>query len=221
MRRHLELEHRSEQTVRDIQDAQSKMRLKASLEENGAASTISSQNPNKSYENTSALNRGRPIASSRVTHLSFQYTGTCPISCGCSCHKQRYLRTPNWANQVLGSLLVGYSGLTGLSPRCHIPICQNRSGSNARITYIFPWWVLSRVLAVHIAYTQPEGPELCLRVLRVCPKHADIFFAASMNYVSRIKKLLSQGKASVLDVEFGTNRTALHVRICCPIAYAY
>lgn len=217
MQQQLQREHQSERSSRGIQDICTQRRRESSWKEDGMASTTTFPPPSVEHGINPALTRGHPRAPSSVTQISLRYARHCTISCNCSCHKQSRLRTPNWANNVLGSLFVGYTGFSPLSPRCDVASCQGRSYSVTQITYTFPWWFLSRVLATTIAYCQPRGPELYLRVFRVCPHDADIFYASLQGHVESVKKLLSEGRASVLDVIYNSNMTALHVCTCHPL----
>lgn len=78
------------------------------------------------------------------------------------------------------------------------------------------------MVSLKMVYDQSGGPELCLRVVRVRSHEDNIFDVAtrSMEEVSidRIKLLLVNGEASVLDVDpYG--RSALQVR--SSLSYAY
>jgi len=216
MRQHLERQYRGEKTLRGIQDVSSRATIGTSSKEHDLNSTISSCHPSPADSKIFALTPDHAITSSRVTQVSLRYSRRCTTICDCSCHKQRRLGTPNWANQLLGSLFIDYTGFPAFSPRCDAASCQYPSSSATQVTYTFPWWFLNCVLAATIAYSQPEGPELCLRIVRVCAPKSDIFKTASWKDVTKLKGLLSANKASVLDVEHGSNMTALHVNTRLP-----
>lgn len=221
MQQQLQREHQSEPSSRGIQDICTQTRRESSRKENGTASTTTFPPPSVEHSIDSALTRGHPRAPSSVTQISLRYARHCTILCNCSCHKQSRLRTPKWANNVLGSLFVGYTGVSPISPGCDVASCQGRSYSVTQITYTFPWWFLSRALAMTIAYCQPDSPELCLRVFRVRPYGADIFYTSRRCLVHSVKKLLFEGRASVLDVTNYSKRTALHVYICYPLVFEH
>ncbi len=221
MKQQLQREHQSEPSSRSIQDIRTRTSRGSSGEGIDTASTTLFQPSPVEHISTSALTPGHLRVPSSVTQISLRYARHCTMSCDCSCHKQRRLRTPGWANQVIGSLFVGYTGFAPFSPSCDVTNCHGRSHSTTQITYTFPWWFMSRALAMTIAYCQPNGPELCLRVFRVRPQNAGIFSAAYFGHVERVKKLLSEGSASVLDVEHVSKKTALHVCICCPFVFEH
>ena len=77
---------------------------------------------------------------------------------------------------------------------------------------MFPKWFVKRSVALTIACSRPEGPELVLRVLRLRPDTTFVFIYARNGYYNELKRLLENREASVVDVdEF--NQTALHVRL--------
>ena len=71
------------------------------------------------------------------------------------------------------------------------------------------------MIHLKMAYDQPRGPELCLRVVRVRPRDADIFLAAMIDDkaldVHQIKCLRMDGEASALDVD-SSGQTVITVR---------
>lgn len=219
IKQQMQREHQSEPSSGGVQNIRTRTGRRSAGEEIDTASTALFQPSPVEHINTSALTPGHLRVPSSVTQISLRYAGHCNMSCDCSCHKQRRLRTPSWTNHVIGSLFVGYTGFTPFSSSCDLRDCHGRSHSTTQITYTFPWWFMSRALAMTIAYCQPNGPELCLRVFRVRPRNADIFSASYVGNVERVKKLLSEGSASVLDVEHGSKKTALHACTCCPFLF--
>ncbi|KAL9609152.1 MAG: hypothetical protein Q9167_006064 [Letrouitia subvulpina] len=55
--------------------------------------------------------------------------------------------------------------------------------------------------------------ERCLTTVNVLPRNSNIFFFARMGFVDEMQKLLGSRQASVLDVEYPDNRTALWMSI--------
>lgn len=134
--------------------------------------------------------------------------------CSFACHKRGRIRSPDYLNAAFGSLLVGYSGRPWVSRTCDDTDCRNRS-TKITYTYTFPQWFTNRMVLLRMAYDQSRGPELCLRVVKVRPRHVGIvgaFRVATDEVAIRyIKVLLVGGKASVLDVN-PDGQSALHVR---------
>ena len=148
-----------------------------------------------------------------AVRLSF-HRSSCNIGCGCVCHKRSRLQSPKYLNAVLGSMMVGYSALPWFAQACDDVSCRDRS-AKITYTYVFPQWFASRALYLKLVNDYPKGPELCLRVVRVRPLGADIFWATRAENedsgLHQIKRLLLNGEASVLDVN-PRGETALLVR---------
>ena len=140
----------------------------------------------------------------------------CEQDCSCTCHQGGRIRSPRYLSTILGSLLIGYTAQPWMTCICDGYDCRGRSTSII-YTYAFPRWLLDRMVAFRIAYDQSRGPELCVRLLRVRSGHEYIFWVAAMRTsdtdktsIHHIKYLLTNGEASVLDVDpYG--RTALQV----------
>ena len=77
---------------------------------------------------------------------------------------------------------------------------------------MFPKWFVKRSVALTIACSQPKGPELILRVLRLRPNDAFIFVCAVNGYYHELKGLLENREASVVDID-EYNKTALSIRL--------
>ena len=140
----------------------------------------------------------------------------CEQDCSCTCHQGGRIRSPRYLSTILGSLLIGYTAQPGMTCVCNSYDCRGRS-TCITYTYAFPRWLLDRMIACSIAYDRSRGPELCVRLLRVRSGHEYIFWVATMRTsdtdktsIHHIKYLLTNGEASVLDVDpYG--RTALQV----------
>ena len=140
----------------------------------------------------------------------------CEQDCSCTCHQGGRIRSPRYLSTILGSLLIGYTAQPGMTCICNSYDCRGRS-TCITYTYAFPRWLLDRIIACSIAYDRSRGPELCVRLLRVRSGHEYIFWVATMRTsdtdktsIHHIKYLLTNGEASVLDVDpYG--RTALQV----------
>ena len=140
---------------------------------------------------------------------------SCDSACGCVCHRRSQFKSPRSLNALLGSLFVGYQASPWSSQTCSNSGCRQRSKKFTYV-YAFPQWFLARILVVDMAYSQSRGPELCLRVMRVRPDNTGGFKVIPTrlrgeNTVYHLKRLLSDGELSVLDVDT-ENFTVLHVR---------
>jgi len=132
---------------------------------------------------------------------------TCSLDCTCASHRRNHLKSPDVLNSVLGSIIVSYKASPWSSYTCDKKSCQSRA---TKITYAFPQWLLRRAVSMTMAYSHPLGPDLCLRVARVCPGDADIFTAVYRGTLNHVQRLLGDHVASVRDVDPAHN-TALHV----------
>ena len=135
---------------------------------------------------------------------SFRIIGkSCNVKCRCSCHKKGSLKSPKFLTTILGSIMLGYNAIPGLAQRCNDPSCKGQS-TKITYTYAFPEWFISRVVYFNFKHEQLRGPELCLRVVRVRPRDADIFVAIQNKReelaLEHTKRLLLAGEASVLDI---------------------
>ena len=144
---------------------------------------------------------------------------SCDLACGCVCHQRSQFKSPRSLNALLGSLFVGYQASPWSAQTCSNSDCRQRSKKFTYV-YAFPKWFFARILVVDMAYCQSRGPELCLRVMRVRPDDTDGFqviraVSRGGNIAHHLKRLLSEGEISVLDVDTG-HFTILHVisRLC-------
>ena len=133
---------------------------------------------------------------------------TCSLECSCACHRRNRLKSPDVLRPVLGSLNVGYKASPWPSQKCDKKYCRSQE---TKITYAFPQWLLRRAISVSMAYAHPQGPDLCLRMIRVRSGDANIFTAVYRGTCNHIQRLLDDNEASVLDVDPAHN-TALQVR---------
>lgn len=149
-----------------------------------------------------------PRVRNRVQSLPTKLTRTtCSLDCSCVCYRRNRLKSPDVLSTVLGSIVVGYKAPPLSLHACDTKFCRSRA---TKITYAFPQWLLRRAISVSMAYSHPQGPEFCLRVMRVCPGDADIFTAVFRGTLNHVQRLLDDNDASVLYVDPAHN-TALHV----------
>lgn len=134
---------------------------------------------------------------------------SCGPHCDCTCHRKLRFRSPGFLDAVFGSLFLGYQASPWFSQGCRNGRCRR---SSTRLQYMFPKWFVKRSVALTISCSQPKGPELILRVLRLRPNDAFIFVCADRGYYHELKRLLENGEASVVDID-EYNNTALTVRL--------
>ena len=141
---------------------------------------------------------------------TFEVTrNSCELHCDCTCHRRLRFRSPRFLDAVFGTLFLGYQASPWFAKGCRNGRCRR---SSTRLQYMFPKWFVKRSVALTIACSQPEGPELILRVLRLRPDNAFVFVCAQYGYHDELQRLLENGEASLLDVD-RYSRTALHVRL--------
>ncbi|KAK5554273.1 Ankyrin repeat and SOCS box protein 6 [Exophiala xenobiotica] len=134
----------------------------------------------------------------------------CTPWCSCVCHERHHLRTPQFLEQFVGSLFVGYSGLPRMTKPCNQASCHLRAQPMSTVTYFFPRWFVSKALSLVIATTPLAGPVVSLKVQRTVPGDAPIFNYAMTGDVERMKMLFLNGQASPHDVDFRSGVTPLH-----------
>ena len=134
---------------------------------------------------------------------------SCTYSCDCVCHQRQRFRSPDFLSRFLGLLFVGYTAMPRAKRKCDNSHCHDRS---IRMTYVFPSWLWDRAVSVSVESAPTQGPELCLRVMRIRPLRADTFQVVFAKDASRhLRRILSDGYGSIFDVDtYGD--TGLHVR---------
>ena len=141
---------------------------------------------------------------------TFEITrNACGSHCDCTCHRKFRFRSPGFLDAVFGTLFLGYQASPWFPQGCRNGRCRR---SSTRLQYMFPKWFVKRSVALTIACSQPKGPELVLRILRLRPDNAYVFACAHYGYHDELQRLLENGEASLLDID-GYNRTALYVRL--------
>lgn len=117
--------------------------------------------------------------------------------CPCVCHKKKYLKSPTFINQIFGSLFIGYNTLPFGNTSCGSHCCKRDAVPTIDVSYIFPVWLLDRIVSVKMC---SSGLDLRLRVLRVRSNDSEIFSAVAYHDTSKVRDMLADGRASVLDV---------------------
>ena len=126
--------------------------------------------------------------------------GSSHSSCFCSCHRWNGLRSPKLLRSLLGFLAVSYDSLPFIGYKCDNLACRNHLAASFHASYVFPQWFTQRTISIRATSELRKGPELLLRVLRVCSWDHKIFNAFNLDRMDRVRSLLSTGAASVLDV---------------------
>ena len=178
----------------------------ASGAESEARATVQSSAPGWASPTQTDATRGVQISAS-ISHYQ------CEDSCSCICHRRYAWKTPRLLNRFLGILFVGYTGIPYISPRCNTQDCMQRSNPMTIITYLFPSWLLARVLVLAVRLSSIGGIELKLRVPHVVSNSSIIFDLCIRGDVEGVKGLLRRGLSSPFDVSINGGRTPLFVRI--------
>ncbi|KAI9812177.1 MAG: hypothetical protein M1827_004843 [Pycnora praestabilis] len=173
----------------------------------------SSQNGAPSGEDTAAnLSETSLEPYLRVRTTQYQ-DNVCRLACGCICHKEHRLRTPQNLSGLIGSLFLGYSGLTAGKVKCSEKSCRRRPDSSLKFTYYFPWWFLARKVTMAVTLNSMKGPGLLLRVPRVIEDFVEVFYFSRNNNVEGLKKLFNRHLASPHDTHGTYGQTPLHFAI--------
>ena len=132
--------------------------------------------------------------------------------CLCTCHTRRRKRSPQLLDQLIGTLFLGYSSTPLFRPECNKAACSQPSFSIVTVVYFFPQWFLYRALYINSWYTNRDGPEIGLRIIRTRPDNSVIFHYADVGDIDGIKGLFAKGEASPHDITATHGNTLLAVR---------
>ena len=126
----------------------------------------------------------------------------CFVHCICICHRPNSIWSPSFLCHALGLLLIGYNGSARVFQECDTKTCRAQSTKKWYVYYMFPRWVLSKVIFISLCF---QGPELLLRCLRTCHfQTTPAFQSVSRGQLHHVQSLMAANQASVLDVdEFG------------------
>jgi ankyrin repeat protein len=145
--------------------------------------------------------------------MRFLQRRRCNPYCSCACHRTTRLSTPRSLQFLFGTLLVGYSSVPKLTAPCTSPKCSGKAEGFVSMSYYFPRWIVSRVVAAAIQFAEDRGPEFSISSLRVRDSTDLIFTAAAAGDAITVRRLLEDGQASVVDVASGTGHTPLHLAV--------
>jgi hypothetical protein len=132
----------------------------------------------------------------------------CRECCQCSCHPTRCLKSPEMLMSILGKAFLRYCTIPQSTGACSLSSCRNRVQAFARFTYIFPLWIMPRLIAV----TFMGDPFMVVRTMRLVPTYSDSLRLCSLNDVERLRHLFDKRIASPLDASAWDGRSLLHVR---------
>ena len=157
---------------------------------------------------------GRPTESfiKAATNLQKHQFTPCAFNCICKCHAIRSYKSPPSLESIFGKLSIGYTGCSAASvPTCDTATCDNKVGFNACVNYFLPSWLCTKLLSISLANSPLGEPSAYLVMRRVVPSTAKIFQLAYLDDGDGIKRLISTGLASPMDMDVKSGRTALHV----------
>jgi hypothetical protein len=137
----------------------------------------------------------------------------CGGHCDCICHSRQEFHSPQFLNNFLGALFVGYAGLPLTTSRCNRPRCTNQYSRTLQVSYTFPLWFLSRTVDIVAAMTFTGKPCFGMSVgNRVeFSSEKSIFQLARLGNIPGIIELFKARKASPNDLAIRGGYTALHV----------
>ena len=134
-----------------------------------------------------------------------------PLStCSCSCHRVSKVKTPGFAEPVIGSFTVNMGGISMLTPACDEIACKRSMHSSVKISYHFPSWFSNFALHSMIYSSRATGPQMSLTSTRIIPRNSDIFCLAMQGDIPGVKNLFTKGLASPFDATHNYGYTALH-----------
>ena len=159
------------------------------------------------------LDETRTSNATRVTATvaSAHVASTCP----CSCHNgnRPTKRTPTILNRFIGVLFIGYLGVPYVNEPCNDPYCGQRCGSEIRLAYLFPAWLLARTLTILFKLSPARGPEFNIRLPRTISNTSRIITCAIKGNVDGMREILNKGLGSPMDVDISNGCTPLIVSI--------
>lgn len=153
-----------------------------------------------------------------AVHLSKHQQTMCVPSCACLCHSWRELRSPHVFDGLMGSLLLGYTGVPLVTKNCTIKACKVKATYALKFSYQFPLWLLSYAVTV-ATYSRYGKPTAGLSVTRIRPHNSQVFAMAESGNATGLKHIFDRGLASPCDVSAQTGDQPLHVR-CLFVLYA-
>jgi len=146
-----------------------------------------------------------------AVHLSKHQQSMCVPSCACLCHKWQEFSSPKIFDGLIGSLLLGYTGVPLVTKKCTKESCKFRATYAIRLHFQFPFWLLSYAVTVS-AYSHYGKPTAGLSITRIRPHSSEVFALAESGNITGLKYAFDHGLASPCDVSAQTGDQPLHVR---------
>ena len=142
---------------------------------------------------------GTEVTEARILTTQFKVPSrfSCRSFCPCACHKEKYLRSPSFLDKTFGSLFVGFNSVPFLGKSCDDRCCQQSAVSRVNVAYMFPAWFLEWIVTMKM---RSPGLDVQLKAVRVRPNDSEIFSAVTGLDRSRVREILADGHASILDV---------------------
>ncbi|KAL9112793.1 MAG: hypothetical protein Q9187_007725, partial [Circinaria calcarea] len=124
----------------------------------------------------------------------------CTSYCTCACHKVRTFQSPALLHKAIGTLFLGYCGypMMGLQ-NCTNTDCLSQSSFRTYVHYLFPSWILAKILIITLASSSLDKISVSLTVRRIVSPGAEIFRLTQSDDVDGLKRLFSKGLASPND----------------------
>lgn len=159
------------------------------------------------FQATSTSVQREPIVSLQISRGPRRL---CRRPCSCQCHRSSKLKTPDFLRHITGQLLVGYAGISSVTPPCNEHACAQRQQAAVRIQYNFPVWSLIQQMITLVSCSGGAyGPEKILRLSRIRPGLDEVFIQVQSGNIRRLQQLFVLGAASPLDAS-DTGWTLLH-----------
>lgn len=194
------------------EDVATSKEVSAVLQDASSAETQSMQ-PLDAEESTERLPGMESVLKQEPTaslQLSHRQKSQCKRACSCQCHHPSKLKTPDFLREITGQLLIGYAGVSNVTPPCNEHACARRQKTVFRIQYYFPVWsLIQRMLTLVSCSGGACGPDKLLRMSRVRPGLDEVFIQVQGGNIRRLQQLFIQGDASPLDAS-DTGWTLLH-----------
>lgn len=127
----------------------------------------------------------------------------------CECHGKASRQTHTFLSDILGKLLIGYSGTLVAMSECS-NTCRKDGVYNAQVTYVFPLWFVAKAISVFV-WRKQRSLTVSLAVRNLTEDWKLFHYIVSGDLPS-LKSLVHRKRVSPNDFEISSGRTALHVR---------
>ena len=218
----IETQQKYERRLQDLEESVSQNQTvmeQEQPEEQEKAVSISNQGSGRG--NNDSIVPPLQDTSFSALRMRFLRRRKCEIWCDCACHKRIRTRSPQMLQSIVGSIFVGYVGLPMLTPPCTNLKCIRTSESFVQVNYYFPQWFLARVVSVAMRcydINDLRKSDFSVRTLNIRSRYEGIFKLSDDGDANAVKYLLTNKKASILDVTDDSGHSPLHV---CPSTPCY